>query len=333
MTKFLKFRTLWLVALAAIVLGAATWAAPSLDFWNSSSPTESPERNTSDSNADHEADRQISILTFNLRTGSLFVPNVEDRANAVRSFIQSQQPDVVALQEVSSRTGIHSNIGKTLARQTDYELRWKATHRIPLLYEEGIAILSRWPIEWSGARKLPNPEAVNIITRAVLGARVKHPHRSFEVFVTHLTTAKDPQSKIEQTRAVRSFVEEHAEAASSWVVGDFNAEPDSRAIHSLISRADPRTDSGGWIDAWRAARPDDPGATVPAHRPKQRIDYVFTVRHPAPSSSTRCERVFDSALEDQIGDLYPSDHLGVYCSFPIDAEASDRSRESRRGVR
>jgi hypothetical protein len=129
---------------------------------------------------------QISILTLNLKTGGLQGPDVEQRTEVVAELIRQHRPDAVALQEVAWSQSHYRNRGKVLADETGYHFQWQPIDNIPYMYAEGVALLSRWPIESTTSRQLPHPDAGGAVERTVLSGRIQHPRTPFSLFATHL---------------------------------------------------------------------------------------------------------------------------------------------------
>ena len=151
-------------------------------------------------------------------------------------------------------------------------------NRWAILFEEGEAILSRYPLRGVSFVEL-EPRAGFFEHRVALKATAETPRGDVDIIVTHLTHG-DPQVNRGQVEALKEFVERAAAGRPTIVAGDFNALEDSSQVAGL-----------GWIDTYRASNPDDPGLTCcvddlaagPAESLEKRIDYVFLVPMMAPS--------------------------------------------------
>lgn len=315
MKKYMQSRTLFASTLLVGVFLATTLIGSSTDF----ETVEDSDRKSFKPGSDEPRrdDDHLAVLTFNLKTPSLGSPDLLARTEAVRDFIESRKPDAIALQEVTVSPGSHRNVAKTLAEQTGYRYRWQKTHDLLQLYREGIAILSRWPISWSGSTKLPHSEGAGAIERAILGARIEHPRAPFEFFSTHTTVKDTSDEQVDQIEAIRAFVDRHRETPSAWLGGDLNAEPGSPMLERLRSYAARPENPDRWIDAWEEQPGSGPGGTVPSWKPERRIDYIFTIRRPANGDPSHCDRVLDRPVRNGNNHVYPSDHVGVYCTFPL----------------
>jgi endonuclease/exonuclease/phosphatase family metal-dependent hydrolase len=207
-------------------------------------------------------------------------------------------------------------------------------------------ILSRYPILKQEVRLLhsalfvPGPQnrAQQFFARHVLFARIDHPVGQLDVFTTHLAASEDfgdntCDSRVSfpaagmmfevpcpaacdrsqtvrecQARQVVNFVKKrHHGPAPAFIMGDFNATPDT-AVYQEFINADP---DHPWVDSHlQALNPEcDPGTGIgctagrvavrgdlerPEPNVDERIDYIFVVP-PAPDSACAQSSLFDSA--------------------------------------
>jgi endonuclease/exonuclease/phosphatase family metal-dependent hydrolase len=259
----------------------------------------------------------ISVLTINIQTGMSEPPHLVDkRTRIVTDFIERTEPDVVAVQEISERPGAYLHRKDVLREATGYRKVWARTHYMPFFYEEGIGILSRWPIAWHGARSLPHPEFDKTMTRAVLGALVQHPHQPFKIYNAHLTIQSAPHKKADQALEALEFIHANHRDLPTFFAGDLNAEPEHDAMKLLRGHVTYRGTTGSLIDAWMATNPDDAGYTTASPRPDKRLDYIYVVPWSQSTTPLSCERV----LTEKVDGVWPSDHFGVLCRFRISVQ-------------
>jgi endonuclease/exonuclease/phosphatase family metal-dependent hydrolase len=95
------------------------------------------------------------------------------------------------------------------------------------------------------------------------GPTVEVEGRAVDVFVTHLDHVS-PRLRRAQARAVAAAVRRSPRPVV--LGGDLNAEPGMPASEAL--------QRSGVVDGWSVVGQDD-GLTVPAARPRRRIDYVL----------------------------------------------------------
>src|SRR5687768_6704860 len=127
----------WLVVLM-IACSAAGSEAPSID-----APTGG---DGSQIDAPPQMFAPVKVLTMNLKTPLPSDSTVDQRTALVAALIAAEQPDVIALQEVTKSSSL-ANRAEALAAATGYVWKWKQTHQL-IVGEEGIAIMTRGQITW-----------------------------------------------------------------------------------------------------------------------------------------------------------------------------------------
>lgn len=255
----------------------------------------------------------VTVLTLNIQTPLLNASDTATRTRMVADLITARKPDLVAFQEVTE-SALSENRAKQIAEMTGYEHRWKHTHKYQVI-DEGIAILSRWPILWSGNVKLSHPELFGLMNRYVLAVRVEAPDGEFQMFCTHLGVLTSAEDGADQVVDALAFIDANPSPMPGFFAGDMNAEPDSLAMR--VARGDASHDgvSGDLDDAWVGANGDAPGFTSTAQDPKRRIDYIYVIPGTQRAARTRaCEVV----LTQPENGTWASDHLGVLCRFSLD---------------
>jgi len=232
------------------------------------------------------------------------------RARLVARALDAVGPDLVGLQEVCGDPAEHGvSHAEELARQLG--LRW-AFHPVTQVdygggpFASGLGVLSRHPIVRCDDVPLPSaPDAEQYALHAVIEA----PIGRVNLIVVHLT----PRCEEAQFAAVErlfAYLEGLPSEATSIVVGDFNAVPESPPMQALVVTA-----TGGHHralrDAWseaqatRARGAPEPGPTMPSHAPTSRIDYILVGPGPSIVQAVRLGEQPDSE------GFYASDHLGV----------------------
>jgi endonuclease/exonuclease/phosphatase family metal-dependent hydrolase len=197
-------------------------------------------------------------------------------------------------------------------------------------WSEGIGILSRYPIAEKSVIRLtprsyeagfcvpPDPIGCNAAaffdSRSVLRARIAAPGAPVDLYTTHLAHGLTPASdvtKLAQVLEVLAYINQTAGADTTpdFLVGDFNSLEGS-PVHQAVTDA-------GFVDTFRAARPDDPGNTSDQHilEPNStvdhRIDYVFGRPGSCGLRALAGEVFADEPVPYQGGSLWPSDHYAV----------------------
>lgn len=229
------------------------------------------------------------------------------RLPLIRREIERVQPDVLGLQEVLRTLDDGPATPGTcqalaIAAGTGYHVAYAPAaprHGGPVW--QGNAVLSRWPIREQRAFPLPGADVAE--PRTLLYALVEAPHGDLPVFVTHL--AWEPQHGPLRQRQAAFIAEQVAALAPAAVLlGDFNAEPDSAEMKTLID--------AGFTDAWTS---EAAGCTFDqandyareADEPSCRIDYVLAWG----TTAADARLVFTEPDRDGGTTVWPSDHFGV----------------------
>jgi endonuclease/exonuclease/phosphatase family metal-dependent hydrolase len=285
--------------------------------------------------AEGEAPGALRVVTFNLLHGGPSSGlwgddhHLDARLDLVVRELGEVDPDIVGLQESSINGRRH--VAARLAAQLG--LHWahaSATRRISgigvldrllvwaMNFEEGPAVLARWPISETEVFDLPR--CVKFYDpRVVLRAAVETPHGRLQVFSTHLS--HDPC----QARRLGEIVRAHAGPLPALVMGDFNASASTQWIQDLVRE-------GALIDAYRAANPDAAGPTVwqrpdaPSPTVTRRVDFIFVQPGTALPARVRSSEVV-LATPGRLANgvtLWPSDHYGVLAELALGEREASR---------
>ncbi|MBI5528552.1 MAG: endonuclease/exonuclease/phosphatase family protein [Deltaproteobacteria bacterium] len=265
-----------------------------------------------DAGADGGGPAKFSVMTINLKHPLTGIDEAIKRLQIVATGINDKQPDVVALQEVV-KSGSDPNLAEQLAGLTGYQWVWEFAYTVPALFDEGLGILSRWPVLWNDSAELPHLDLV-LFQRRVLGGLVDSPHGQIHLFCTHMTTDSGETVKADQALAVYEFIQTRPSPLPGFLAGDMNAEPDKLAMRFYRGEAEHEGKSANFVDSWAVANPGDEGFTMSSSNPQKRIDYIYVVPGQAGTAAVvSCEIMF----AQPVGGLYASDHLGVYCEFTL----------------
>lgn len=251
----------------------------------------------------------LRVMSLNVLHGFPRFQRLSERLDLIAEEIRSQDADIVCLQEVPWTRRLGSG-ASYLAQQTGLNhLYLRANgNRWTILFEEGEAILSRFPLDDVTITEL-QPRPGFFEHRVVLGATASTLWGDVRVFVTHLAH-DDLKVNRAQTESLMAFVGESGEGLAI-VAGDFNATEDSPQIQAITGR---------WVDTHRAANSADEGLTCcidnlssgPGEPLEERIDYVFLV--PEAEYVARVvssQRVLDEPFESAGRWQWASDHVGL----------------------
>jgi endonuclease/exonuclease/phosphatase family metal-dependent hydrolase len=176
-------------------------------------------------------------------------------------------------------------------------------------FEEGVAVLSRYPLADPGLCYLA-PRPFSLVRRLALGVTVKAPGGDFLAVSAHLGHGR--QLNTRQLERLQEWVEATAGERPAFVGGDFNTGEDSPQMRRLRQR---------WLDLFRQANPDDDGVTYQLRWPwgspllSQRLDYLFLKQGPSPWRVTAAETIQSPVLAH-------SDHLAVIARTSMRSESS-----------
>lgn len=238
---------------------------------------------------------------------------LSQRLDLIAEEIRRQDADLVCLQEVPWTLHLRSG-ARYLAERTGMNYLYLRANgnRRAILFEEGEAILSRYPLQEIAFSEL-TPQAQFFEHRVALAATAVTPWGEVRVVVTHLTNGA-AEINHAQALSLLDFVTSQGESPAI-VAGDFNALENSPQIQVL---------SRHWIDTYRAIHPQEKGATCcvddlsagPEEKLEKRIDYLFL----APGAGLSIQvidsrRVLDQPSRTADGWLWASDHVGLLTTF------------------
>ena len=243
----------------------------------------------------------MKIATLNLRHHN---DRWEERFPRVVETLLDANADLVGFQEVSIKVGpkdqaqLIADAVNAVSNQLAYRVYFTPTRELTK-DQEGIAILSRLPVESFESIALPGP------WRVAQRITVRQAGRLLCFANTHLHHEpwRDESIRLPQAAALMDWVNAHA--CPSVISGDFNAEPDSTTI--LHIKQSHRS-------AYESVHGTEPDLTyptplvVPTPAHTNTIDYLFY--SPEALQVTACEKIgTQSAPHDPT--LYPSDHYGL----------------------
>jgi endonuclease/exonuclease/phosphatase family metal-dependent hydrolase len=269
----------------------------------------------------------LRVVSFNLLHGGprsgLFGDGgaLEERLELVTAELRALRPDIVGLQEASAgwgRGNVAARLAESLGMSHVYASATTRVFPVRLLghvivrainFDEGPAVLSRFPIVGSEVFDLPRC-VKRLDPRVLLRADVRTPLGDVAVFSTHIS--RDDC----QLARVAEIVRAHARTGPALLMGDLNAGERLAGIGGLSG-------DGGFVDAFRAANPTDPGLTVwqrpGASEPTvhRRVDYIF-VAGARPDAVCASRVVLDRPRRYADGrTLWPSDHYGVLAELRL----------------
>lgn len=228
----------------------------------------------------------VRVMTYNIHQG--FDAHGRHGMEALAQVIEAQNPDIVALQEVTRGWFINGSVDTLVWLSQRLRMAYVFGPAADSVW--GNAVLSRLPIRNVRNHHMPNNDHI-VMDRSFLTMQVDvGGGEVLEVLATHFHDGEeegDAAARLSQSLAVL----EAADSTRTMVLlGDLNASP-HHPERLLIADA-------GFVDTFAVAGPPGDGYTWPSDALEQRIDYVWT----SPDL-----QVTDFSLPMSIA----SDHLGV----------------------
>ncbi len=211
--------------------------------------------------APRDSQTSFRVMTYNIHHGE----GLDRKVNLQRiaDLIKREQADIVALQEVDKgvlRTG-RRDLPAELAALTGLTCIFSNNFTFQG-GQYGNAVLTRFPVNrWTNTHyKMLRPGEQRGLLQLVLDV-----HGRELVFMdTHIDYRGDDTERLQNAAELHEVLR-HYGGRPTILCGDFNDTPGSRT-HAKFAAA--------FIDAWAAAGAGE-GFTIPAERPRKRIDYIW----------------------------------------------------------
>ncbi|HWC66727.1 MAG TPA: endonuclease/exonuclease/phosphatase family protein [Acidimicrobiales bacterium] len=235
---------------------------------------------------------ELRVMAWNLKGSA------SPRLDAVTDLIRTHDPDVVALQEVRKHQAgrIAGLLGWprpvwVLKHNPWWPLWWLA---------EGMAVLAASRLApFDPVLLTPGVSRRSHRRRLLVPVELTVDGRPVLLFDAHLSSG--PELRAERVGQMTRLLGLLPDAVPAIVAGDLNDEPESPVIGTLLEN--------GFTDAWAIAGGGRPGATIPAHEPRRRIDFVLA----------RGLEALDAYVPDDLGAAMSglSDHRPVVASLRL----------------
>ena len=246
----------------------------------------------------------LRLLSYNIRRGG------RGREAQLLEVIRACAPDIAVLQEATLPAVV-----ETLARDSGLSV-WGAAPKFSL------GFLSRVPIahyEWHRPR---------LSRHAFL--QLEPAGCDIRIFGLHLSAVFAAWTERRRTFELRALLRSIARHQHGFHVltGDFNtlapgemldARKLPRRLRALVWlsggsirwRTIGLVHEAGYVDAFRALHPHDPGLTLPPSNPQVRLDYLFT-------PSTYADRIVSCEVVRSEAVTRASDHCPLLCSIAVE---------------
>jgi endonuclease/exonuclease/phosphatase family metal-dependent hydrolase len=249
---------------------------------------------TSEAESREGKEATIRVMSYNIHHSN--PPGKEGviDIDAIARVIKSEDPDLVALQEVDVNTKRSGpfNQAKEIADDLDMHFFFGKA----LDYQGGgygVAILSKFPLKDTSVHRLPAKEGSNVEPRIVATARIELPNGTAIRFgSTHLDARRDSANRQSQVEEVVRIAER--EQLPFILAGDFNAVPNSEVMQTVKNQ-------------FKLSCQKCP-LTSSAQNPVRTIDYIV---FKDPSNKLRVQD------HEVINEDKASDHLPVVAEFKV----------------
>ena len=217
----------------------------------------------------HLDDEPLTVVSANLWHDWPRFRKLPERLEHFAQMIEAQGAQVVLLQEASQTPQLSASAWLADRLNMAHAYVRANGHQEAIGFEEGTAVLTRFPM--TEVRALPLcSSAAPFVRRMALGARLELDCCQFWVVSTHLGFFRRDNQR--QLAALRSWVDELAGSETAVIGGDFNAGEGSPGIHAAQTH---------WQDTYRSLCPESDGITHQLSWPwggilrRQRLDYLF----------------------------------------------------------
>lgn len=246
-------------------------------------------------------EQKFSVISANLWHDWPRMRRLHERLDAFADLVQKEDADVVLLQEATRKADLDT--ARSLAERLGMAYVYsRANGEEAIGFEEGLAVLSRFPIRSQNIIQL-NQKRDSFIHRIALSASLETPWGNITAVSAHLAVFPKPNRY--QFRNLQEEIHKLSAESPVFLGGDFNA-------HEISKRLSP--EDAGLIDTFRDTHCCERGITHILHLPwgwnlaKRRLDYIFM------SSGKTSWRTLD--VRHYFNKLNPlSDHAFVIASF------------------
>lgn len=240
----------------------------------------------------------LTIMSANLWHDWPRHRQLQERLEAFAHLVDEQQADLVLLQEVARNAEVQADEWLADRLGMAYTYARANGNTEPGSFEEGLAILSRFPLVQPRVRPLPQVPWP-FVHRLALAATVRTPFGPFVAVSAHLGHGR--REGRAQATDLRNWVSELAGGDAAVVGGDFNAGEDTKMVRWLKQE---------WQDLYRQAQPEADGVTYELRLPwgtrllRRRLDYLFLQPGQQPWRVEEAQHLFAPQLDH-------SDHRAV----------------------
>ncbi len=258
-------------------------------------------------NRKRNVDNQISIITANLWHDWPRRRGFMERLECFKELVLKEDVDILLIQELARTKDFKTDEWLSEQLGMAYVYSRANGHASEMGFEEGIAILSRFPINRPRLAQLSDGKNL-FVRRIALGVEINITGRNLLAFNVHLGI--NGRQNERQFQRLMNWVDEQSGSTPAIIGGDFNAGENTYQI---------RKAQGSWRDTFRERNPDKDGYTHEIQWPwggilaRSRLDYLFVNKGIGPWT-------IDEARQIQTSSCQISDHTPVLIKARISAE-------------
>ena len=263
----------------------------------------------------------MNLLSLNVH--AWMEDHQEQKLEYLADTIAAKDYDLIALQEVNQTIAApivdgeirKDNYGQVLLELlkqrgvNDYSYHWSTSHIGYDIYDEGLALLSRYPVlESEGFYTSKSQDIHTIDSRKIVRLKVDVQGQALEVYSCHMNL---PTSQTEsQVDNLQRLVGHTDFEGLKIFMGDFNTDAlgNPKAYQTILDQ--------GLLDTYQMAQEKDSGVTVcksidgwKGQSQDKRLDYVFVNRE-LPVKSSRV--IFNGQNQEVV-----SDHFGLEVALSL----------------
>jgi endonuclease/exonuclease/phosphatase family metal-dependent hydrolase len=213
--------------------------------------------------------RSITIISANLWHDFPQYRQCTQRLDSFAGMVEAEHADVVLLQEVSHRTDFH--VDQSLSERLGMAYAYSRANgdEAGIGFEEGLAVLSSFPIQSLYLQQLGSTGNA-FVRRMAMGAKVLSPWGPFAAISVHLALFR--RQNTHQLAHLYSWLNNIMGGLPTIIGGDFNSNENSPQMTRVRSL---------WLDTFRFLHPDEDGTTHEICTPqgrvikRSRLDYIF----------------------------------------------------------
>lgn len=218
----------------------------------------------------------LTVLSTNLWHDWPRFRQTERRLEALACLVEKEEVDILLLQETARTVAFKTDEWFAQRLNMAFVYARANGHADSIGFEEGLTILSRFPM-WQPRLLALDPDGSLIVQRLALGVTIRTPLADLPVFTTHLSLRRWRNAA--QLHQLQQWVQETTSGLPALIGGDFNVGETTGQMTAVRHH---------WVDTFRSLHPEKDGTTHSFNWPwgkpikRQRLDYLFLKPGPFP---------------------------------------------------